>query len=110
MTPLNVIGIFFIIQLLVYFILDKTNLKNWKFLILSLFLIGYIFVLPNYFISDNPTNEPRCGMPAIGITLVFWIFGCTSTLLTHFTYYIISEINSNKKATKKILQNGRENG
>jgi hypothetical protein len=93
MTPINVILIFFLIQIAGYILLDKYNLKNWKYLILGGLLVSYIFVLPSYFIPNNPTNELRCGMPALAITLGFWIFGCGTALITHFTYIIIRNIN-----------------
>lgn len=98
MTPLNIIGILFIVQITGYIFLDKFNLMNWKYLFLCVFLALYIFVLPGYFIPNNPTNEPRCGMPALGITLAFWIFGCGATLLAHLAYSIIRKF---EKAEKK---------
>jgi hypothetical protein len=67
--------IIFIIQIFAYIILDKYNLSKWKYLVFSIILIFNFFVLPSYFIPDNDKNQARCGMPALGITLAFWIFG-----------------------------------
>jgi hypothetical protein len=74
MTPLNVIGIIFLIQIVGYLILDRVNLGIWKYLLLGFCLFAQLFILPSYFIPDNPNNEPRCGMPAMGITLAFFGF------------------------------------
>ncbi len=92
MTPLNIIIVFFIVQIVGYIVLDKVKLKNWKFLILCVFLVLYIFVLPGYFIPDNPTNEIRCGIPAFAITFIFWILGCGVTLITHLAFPILRKL------------------
>lgn len=99
MTPLNAITIILFVQIIGYIILDKLSLKVWKYLILGISLVAYIFVLPSYFIPDNPNNEPRCGMPALGITLAFWIFGCGATLFAHLIYILINRLNGKKNST-----------
>lgn len=101
MTPYDIIAIFIIIQVAGYILLDKFNLRNWKYLIICLFLSMYIFVLPGFFIPDNPANGIRCGMPALAITLAFWIFGCGSVLITHLAYIVIRNF---EKGTKKNTQ------
>lgn len=96
MTPLIAILIILLIQIIGYLILDKVNLKAWKYSILVVLLIAYIFILPNHFIPDNQNNVPRCGIPALGITLVFWVLGCGTTLLTHLIYVLIKRIKKVK--------------
>ncbi len=96
MTPIIAILIILLIQIIGYLILDKINLRAWKYSILGVLLIAYIFILPSYFIPDNHNNEPRCGMPALGITLVFWVLGCGTTLLAHLIYVFIRKIKEVK--------------
>ncbi len=97
MTPLYAISIILVIQIIGYILLDKLNVGVWKYLMLGILLATYIFVLPGYFIPDNPNNEPRCGMPAFGIALAFWIFGCGTTLIAHLTYILIRKSNNIKR-------------
>jgi ABC-type Co2+ transport system permease subunit len=97
MTPLNIFIIFFLVQISGYILLDSYNLKNWKYLLLCVLLAFYIFILPSYFIPDNPTNEPICGMPVLGITLAIWIFGFWATLLTHLAYLTFKTFVKAKK-------------
>ncbi|RYX81569.1 hypothetical protein EON73_04735 [bacterium] len=98
MTPISAIAIIFAVQILGYVAFDKYKLSNWKYLILGLSLIGYLFVLPNYFFPDNPNNEKRCGMPALAITLIFWILGCGSTIITYLIYLLFRNLTIKKTA------------
>jgi hypothetical protein len=97
MTPLNTIGIILLTQIISYLTLEKFNLSASKYLVLGLIITNYIFVLPSYFIPDNPTNEPRCGMPIFAINLAFWIFGCGSAIITHLTFFLINKTLNKKR-------------
>lgn len=94
MTPLHAIAIILVFQIIGYFIIDRLHLGVWKYLIFAFCLVAQLFILPNYFIQDNPNNEPRCGMPALGITLAFWIFGSGTTIVGHLSYILIKKLNS----------------
>jgi ABC-type Co2+ transport system permease subunit len=65
--------------------MDKYRFGFGKTWILLLLLMGYIFVLPSYF---YPESHPvgNCGLPVMGIALAFWILGCGSALVIHFSY------------------------
>lgn len=97
MTPLELIVILLIVQLIGYLLFDKYHKKKWKLLIFGLLMIGYIFIIPSYFFPDNPNNEPRCGMPLVGITLAFWILGCGTVLITHIVYLLIKRIFTDRQ-------------
>jgi len=97
MAPIHVIVTILIAQIICYLTLDKLNLSAWRYLILALIMLVYIFVLPAYFIPDNPKTEPRCGMPELGITLAFWLFGGGTTLITHLTYSVMNKANKPEK-------------
>ena len=101
MTPISAIAIIFAVQIFGYVLFDKYNLSNWKYLILGLSLIAYLFILPSYFLPDNPSNEKRCGIPALVITLIFWILGCGSTLITYLMYLLFKNfiIKNQKNST-----------
>lgn len=97
MTPFNVFGILFIIQIVGYIFLDKFNLKKWKYLILGLLLVVYIFIIPRYFSPDISDDEIECGMPMLVVTLTIWLLGCGITLITHVIYITIKNLyNSNR--------------
>jgi len=84
--PLQAIILMFIIQIIGYVLLDRYGLGKFKYLILGLILILNFFVLPSYFIPDNPNKEPRCGMPVLAITFGFWVFGGGLALIAHISY------------------------
>ena len=86
MTPINLILIIVLIQIVGYILLDKINLKKGKYLFLAIILGLNLLVFPRYFFPDNPNHEPGCGLPILAITLVFWIIGCGLTIITHLTY------------------------
>lgn len=99
MKPIDLIILMFIIQVCSYIILDKFNLNKWKYLLLVIGLILDFFVLPNYFIPEFKNREVRCGMPALGITLAFWIFGGGTIITTHIIYMFISILIRSKNST-----------
>ena len=96
MTPLHAIVFTLIFQVTAYALLDTYNLRGWKYAIVGMILIFNFFVLPGCFITGNPTKEPRCGMPALGITLAIWILGGGSILMTHLIYSIAANYNRKK--------------
>jgi hypothetical protein len=59
-------------------------------------LICYFLVFPKFFYPKPRTDGINCGMPALGITLGFWIFGTIAGITTHIIWYI-----TNKKRHKQ---------
>lgn len=86
MVPYLLILLLLFIQYFGYKVLNKYNYKKWKYLLLGFVLILYMYILPKIYITYNATNEVRCGMGDLGITLAFWIFGTGSAILLHIIY------------------------
>lgn len=99
MLPIHVFILMFIIQVIGYILLDKYNLSNWKYLLLATGLILDFFVLPDYFMPEYKEGEFRCGMPALGITLAFWIFGGGLIVSTHIVYVFVRTLIKAKNST-----------
>ena len=97
--PIHVFIVMFIVQLFGYIILDKYNLSNWKYLLFGVCLILDFLILPDYFIPDFKSGEVRCGMPALGIIMAFWIFGCGLVILTHIVYVIVKLLIKARNST-----------
>ncbi len=99
MMPIHVFILMFFIQVCGYILLDIYNLSNWKYLLLAIGLILDFFVLPGYFMPEYKEGEFRCGMPALGITLAFWILGGGLIIFTHIVYVIVKTLIKAKKST-----------
>lgn len=99
MIPLHAILLLFAFQVIAYILLDKYKFGSWKYLVLAVCLILNFFILPYYFMPDYSESEIRCGMPALGIILGFWILGGGLTIVTHLVYFIIKKINRKKLAS-----------
>lgn len=99
MMPIHVFILMFFIQVFGYILLDKYNFSNWKYLLLIIGLILDFMVLPSYFMPHYKEGEFRCGLPALGITLAFWILGGGSIILTHFVYVVVKTRIKAKKNT-----------
>ncbi len=60
--------------------------RGWRssptFLFSAAFL-SHLLVFPQMFFPPSELTG-GCGMPALGIMLAFWIFGCGSSCLTYF--------------------------
>jgi hypothetical protein len=99
MMPIHVFILMFIIQVCGYIVLDKWNLNKWKYLLLAVGLILDFFILPEYFMPNYKEGEYRCSMPALGITLAFWIFGGGLIVLTQIVYVIVRTLIKSKNST-----------
>jgi hypothetical protein len=90
MLPIHAILLLLIPQIGLYIVLDKLNLKDWKFLVLGILIILNIWLLPSYFISKLPllSGQVRCGLPASAIVIGFWFFGNGISILGHCLYMI----------------------
>ncbi len=92
MTPSFIIKIGLLCQLFLYILLDVLHLKVWKYLIFSILLFLYIFILPSYFITIDPNNKFICSEPILAIKLVFWFLGCGSTIILHLLNVFIRDL------------------
>lgn len=94
MTAIQLIFAVFVLQIIVYFLLDQFNFKKIKAIVLILILILHLFFLPSYFISDANNKEPRCGLLATSVIGVFWLFGISLTFIAHLLYWLYSRSKS----------------
>ncbi len=81
----------------IYLFLDRIQFPFRKWVVLIALLIGHLFIFPRLFYLDYDSNGMNCGMPILGIHLIFYIFGIPMTLLVHLIYYLI--------AKKRLKQN-----
>lgn len=65
---------------------SKSKTKIPKFIIVLLFLIGHFFVFPQWFFPEPDPKGINCGMPMLGITLGFWIYGSLQVVLTQLFF------------------------
>jgi hypothetical protein len=75
-----------VLQVVAYYIIDKKNIKFGRLIVLGIILIGNVFVFPPFFYPQMDPNGVNCGMPILGITLAFWIFGGLGSIVIHFVY------------------------
>ncbi|PSR56161.1 hypothetical protein AHMF7605_22975 [Adhaeribacter arboris] len=102
---LNFIILISVSQLLLYLIIDKLNFRYGKVLILTLILVGHFFIFPKYFYPEPNSDGVNCGMPVLGITFAFWVFGSAITLLVHSIYsFIKNRINPLLTTIAKHIQ------
>ncbi|MCB0633426.1 MAG: hypothetical protein R2824_02995 [Saprospiraceae bacterium] len=79
--------LFSIGQIIGYRITDHFGFRTGRILILLSVLIHYFFILPPWFFPESDTEGINCGMPALGITLAFWIVGGAMAIIVHLAYY-----------------------
>lgn len=72
-----------IIQGFAYLVINRIGFKYGRILVLIVVFAGYLFFLPKLFYPKPDPNGVNCGMPILGITLGFWIFGGLSASFTH---------------------------
>lgn len=89
LNPEQVVLIMLVLQIVGYILLDKYKLSGCKYLILGVIIALHIFVLPGIYIQDNTNHEPRCLMPEMAYTFIYWVIGVGSNLLTHVLYILI---------------------
>jgi hypothetical protein len=87
-------------QVLLYILFRKQ--QYIRVMILLLFLVLHLYLLPWLFTDQMYASieTPRCGMGAIFIFFLFWIFGGSMTLLTHVCYWLYSRKSFMKKKNK----------
>ena len=88
-----------ILQIALYFLLEKRKLGNFKFLVLISVLVGYIFIFPPMFYPKMPEG-PKCGLPMMGVTLAFWVIGGLASTMAHLIYSIV--ITRKRKLMAKV--------
>ncbi|PKG42811.1 hypothetical protein [Psychroflexus sp. MES1-P1E] len=96
---LALILIISLFQLTFYFLTYRYKIRIPNFVILILVLIGYYFILPQFFYPKPRTDGINCGMPILGINLGFWIFGTIGALSSHIIWMFIKK---KKNALEKM--------
>lgn len=88
-----------LVQLTCYYLTYRYKIKIPGFVFLVLVLIGYYFIFPHFFYPEPRTDGINCGMPILGITLGFWIFGTIGALSSHIIWIFIKK---RKNALEKM--------
>lgn len=86
-----------LIQFGLYYLNKKYKAKLPNFVILLILLVCYFFVFPKFFYPESVTGGINCGMPILGITLGFWIFGTIAGITTHFIWKLTTRKYKNNK-------------
>jgi len=94
MILLFIIGVS-LLQFGLYYGNDKYKTKLPNYIILLALLSCYFFVFPRLFYPETRTDDINCGMPILGITFGFWIFGTIAGLTTHLIWKL-----KKRKSTK----------
>ncbi len=92
MILIFIIGIS-IVQFGLYFLNAKYKTKMPNFVILLILLTGHFFVFPKLFYPEPRTDGINCGMPMLGVTLGFWIFGTLSGIVVHIIWKLKTSKN-----------------
>jgi hypothetical protein len=91
---LTIISLVTIFQLCLYLALDSKGYRQGKGIVFGLIILANFVVFPTIMIQqiEFEPGDVRCGMPALGITLAFLIFGNVIALMTHLIYVCLMRI------------------
>jgi hypothetical protein len=78
-----------LVQIGLYYLSRTSKLRWLRPVILLAVLSCHVFVFPRLFYPAPSIDGTNCGMPVLGITLAFWIFGTVAAITTHFTWSLI---------------------
>lgn len=92
-------------QLGIYFILDQTNKKHGKTILFILVLMAHFFVFPPYYYPQPVPGGTNCGMPLLGIMLVFWLIGGGITVIIHVGYHLSKFVQKSRLNNKPAPEN-----
>lgn len=87
-----------LIQARTYYLLEKFDARKWRPVVLGIEFFLNLFILPDLFIPEPRKGNAGCGMPVLGITLGFWIFGSGHLLFTHFAYDFFFDLTKGNKS------------
>ena len=77
------------LQFLLYYLNYRKIKKEFlSTIILFGILACYYFILPKMFYPEPRTDGINCGLPILGLTFAFWIFGSIAALITHIIWVI----------------------
>ena len=85
MIFLIIIG--FICQIGLYLATERIDFRGKRTIILFIMAISYLFAVPPLFYPEIDPDGVNCGMPALGITLFFFIFGLGGSIIIHLIYH-----------------------
>jgi hypothetical protein len=80
---LKLIAAVSILQGIAYWMAYKFNIRYASIVILFSVLALHLFFLPKLFYPKLDPGGVKCGLPILGITLAFWIFGSLAASVTH---------------------------
>ena len=98
MAPIHMLILMALIQVGTYYILERSDSRKWRPIVLGIGFILNLFILPDLFIPEPRKGEAHCGMPVLGVTLGFWIFGSGLLLITHFTFDFFFNLTKGNKS------------
>ena len=64
----------------------KAQYSKLPQIIAILFLPLHFFLFPQWFFPEPSPDGINCGLPTLGIVLVFWTFGTLGILITHILW------------------------
>jgi Na+-driven multidrug efflux pump len=100
MILIFIIGIS-LVQFGLYYLNEKQKTKFPSFIILAVLLICCFFVFPRFFYPEPDPDGINCGMPILGITLGFWIFGTIAGIVTHVVWKLKLWVNAKHNVDEK---------
>lgn len=79
-----------VLQLGLYYTMGRRNFPFDRTFVFLSILAGHVFIFPRFFYQNPATNcEVHCGLPILGITFAFWIFGGMTTIIIHLICSVV---------------------
>lgn len=75
-----------LIQVLLYFWMDKKGVRFPKWMVLSFLLAAQLFVFPQLIFSILGYGQNGCGMPIFGILFFCVVLGGSLNIIVHLSY------------------------
>jgi hypothetical protein len=92
-------------QLIACYLLDRLQLPKGKYLLLLVLAVLYFVVLPPRFFPQAPAGQAMCGLPAMAISLFFWVGGTIAMCTTLLVYRLVNT----KRRSTYIIENNQPN-
>ncbi len=75
-----------LVQYVIYFINSRYTIKFPDSMLLFFIVIAHFFLFPKLFYPKLDPDEINCGLPMLGVTLSFWVFGTLASCITHMLW------------------------